>query len=461
MTGSQFLLEPATFIEGGCTYMLANKKQRKLKIMLGLFLLILAVTVGAATYYLNYYKEDFNKQLPMSFTVKADDMNLEDIANSFLSTLIQPYTGDKVSSWKRISEVRFNKFQLLAGDENDFAVAVTFWAKLEKKMWSTHNNWGKVQEDGTVKNIQWTLRIKKTGENEYTLERIEDTSNAVAGLAPVKDTYQKDAGITLPDENTRYQIKNGKLEVTYDNGDHWQSVPVTLEELFAGDYSGSEQTLIDGSYMITPDKTAFVIGEKVKGNNDYSAVDFKILLSTDKGETWEKSTITNSPSVRIRSLGFTSEQDGYLIISYDRTMGFEANAIYTTNDGGENWRQAGSVEQTNRHVTSGGFINEDIGFMSFGAISVDLEPEQPSIYRTADGGESWDELKIPIPIEYGGIFTVAQVPTFDGTQGTLLVNQGPNGDFQGGKVLARFTSVDEGTTWFFSNLVDPDNVIQD
>ncbi|PLR80110.1 hypothetical protein CVD25_19170 [Bacillus canaveralius] len=54
---------------------------------------------------------------------------------------------------------------------------------------------------------------------------------------------------------------------------------------------------------------------------------------------------------------------------------------------------------------------------------------------------------------------VAQVPTFDGSQGTLLVNQGPNGDYLGGKVLAKFTTIDDGATWFFANLVDPDHVI--
>lgn len=435
---------------------LANIKYRKLKLVLGIFVLLVAIVV---VYYLNYYKEDFNKQLPMTFTMESDDKDLEGIAYKFWLTLMQPYTGDEVSSWKRLSDVRFNKFQLLAGDENDFAVAVTFWAKLEKKKWSVHNNWGEVQEDGTVNNIQWTLRIKKTGESTFTLEKIEDTSSTIAGLSSVKDTYLKNAGITLPDENNRYQIDNGELKVTYDNGGHWLIVPTSLDELFAGDYSSSEENLIKGSYVITPNRTAFVIGEEFAHKGDYPLVHFKVLQSTDEGVTWKKSNVTDSPSVRLRLLGFTSEQDGYLIITSDRTMGFEANAIYKTNDGGENWRQAGSVEQTNRHVTSGGFINESIGFISFGANLVDSGLERPSLYRTDDGGKSWDELEIPIPIEYGGIFTVAETPTFDGTQGTLLVNQGPNGDYQGGKVLARFISVDEGATWFFSNLVDPDNVM--
>lgn len=81
--------------------------------------------------------------------------------------------------------------------------------------------------------------------------------------------------------------------------------------------------------------------------------------------------------------------------------------------------------------------------------------EHPALYRKNDGGQSWEEVNIPIPVEYTGIFTIAEIPVNDGTQGALLVNQEPNGDYEGGKVLARFTTVDEGATWFFSNLVDP------
>ncbi|OAB47350.1 WD40/YVTN/BNR-like repeat-containing protein [Paenibacillus antarcticus] len=256
-------------------------------------------------------------------------------------------------------------------------------------------------------------------------------------------------------ENNRYQIYNKKLRVTYDNGYHWKVVPASLEELFAGDYNGSRQNLIDGSYVITRDRMAFVIGEQIVIDNEYRGTNFSILQSTDKGKTWIKKYVTDSPDVRVRFLGFTSEQNGYLIISSEGTMGFEANAIYNTNDGGNRWIMTGTVKDTNRHITSGSFINENIGFISFGSIAVNSEPEGPSVYRTFDGGKNWDEIEIPIPSEFKGIFTVAEVPTFDEIQGILHVNQGPNGDYQGGNVVARFNSIDEGATWSFVDLVEP------
>jgi hypothetical protein len=40
------------------------------------------------------------------------------------------------------------------------------------------------------------------------------------------------------------------------------------------------------------------------------------------------------------------------------------------------------------------------------------------------------------------------------------VNQGPRGDYQGGKVMARYISLNDGATWTFANLVDPDQEME-
>jgi len=218
--------------------------------------------------------------------------------------------------------------------------------------------------------------------------------------------------------------------------------------LFRGDYSSSKKYLIDESYVITPQKTAFVVNQ------------ISVIQSNDKGKSWETVNIKSPfPGIRKRILGFTSEQEGYLILSGDRTMSSEAHTVYKTNDGGKTWVNTGNVKENYRLVTSGGFINDDLGFISFGAINVNDELPRPSLYRSSDGGKTWNEVNVLIPKEYKGIFTVAEVPTFDGSQGTLLINQGPSGDYQGGKVLARFISLDKGATWVFSNLVDTDNVM--
>ncbi|MDR7238125.1 hypothetical protein [Neobacillus drentensis] len=347
-----------------------KNNNRKRKIVYGSIYLVFIIVAGSLVYYFQYYEEDLNHSLPLMVTVESEGYKQEDIASQLLTQYLQQYQETTTSSRKRMTNVRYNNFQLLAGDEHQFAVGVSFEAKLETGKWSAHRSWGKVQKDGTVKGIQWMLRNKQTGENTYLLERIENTSQAIAGLDPLEDRYQKEAGIKVPDQNHRYEIVNEELKVTYDHGEHWRSVPVPLNDLFAGGYSGSKQELIEGSYVISPERTAFVIGD---------SENVRILLTTDKGEHWRKVPVPNSlPGIRIRLLGFTSKQDGYLILTGDKTMSWEANAIFKTKDGGKSWVKAGYADEQ-RLITGGGFITDQLGFIFFGSINVMDQPPRPSL----------------------------------------------------------------------------------
>lgn len=438
---------------------MAAKKKWTLLFVIGACIIVLIIGVSLL---LKFYKADFNKKLPMTVTLESNNVKPEDVAYKFWMELITPYEESNVPPWARLNDVRFNKFQLLAGDKKDFAIGTTFWVKPKSEMWSIFHNWGTRQKDGTIQDIQWTMRIKNVGKNKFRLTKIEETSNTVAGLAPVKEHYQKEAGVKVDDENNGYTIENRKLKVTYDNRKHWHTVPIKINELFGGEYNGQQDTLIPGSFVISPNKTAFVIVEKEQqietGQPEPEKI--KVVYSVNKGTTWKESSVPMTfPSVRIRMIGFTSKQNGYLIVTSDRTMNFESHVVFKTNNGGKSWKEVGSVPGVNSLVTDGGFINDRLGFISFGSKNeMDKQPS-PYLFRTSDGGRTWGEVEVPIPSEYQGIFTVAQVPVFDGSQGTLLVNQGPSGDFQGGKVLARFISVDKGVTWNFANLVDPDQVL--
>jgi hypothetical protein len=220
--------------------------------------------------------------------------------------------------------------------------------------------------------------------------------------------------------------------------------------LLSNGNNGSEQQLVDESYVITPEITAFVFNKGLS-----------VLVSKNKGKSWNEVLVSDQlPQLRLRILGFTSNQDGYLIVTGDKTMSSEANFIFKTNDGGQSWKNGGSVDGIYHLVTDGGFINDQLGFISFGELRYEEKPPIPNLYRTIDGGLNWEHVEIPIPEEYQGYFTVAEIPTFNRTEGTLLVNQGQSGDYLGGKVMAKFTSIDQGKTWTFAGLVDPDGVLR-
>ncbi|WP_084795405.1 WD40/YVTN/BNR-like repeat-containing protein [Bacillus sinesaloumensis] len=386
---------------------------------------------------------NINDKLPYTLKVDADDKRPEIIAYRILFDFMKSLEDDGI-----ISNASYTRFTKLSGDENTFVVATVFQVQLPESGPQVDYKWGEIQENRVVPNIVWKLTINKLDQDTYTLANIERSNDIQIGLPPVEtlEDYHKKAGIEEDAERNKYQIKDEKLMVTYDNGRNWKTVPVPIDNLIISGYN--ESNLAEGSYVITPEKTAFVLDSTLR-----------ILMSTDKGESWNEVVISEQlPPLRLRILGFTSEQDGYLIVTGDKTMSSEANFIFKTIDGGQSWNNVGSVEHY-RLVTDGGFINDQLGFISFGEYREESKPPIPNLYRTTDGGVNWERVEVPIPEEYLGYFTIAEIPTFTGTEGTLLVNQGPNGDYLGGNVLAQFSTQNQGKTWSFSGLVDPDGVL--
>ncbi|MDQ0233348.1 oxidoreductase [Metabacillus malikii] len=243
-----------------------------------------------------------------------------------------------------------------------------------------------------------------------------------------------------------YSLQNNKLHITYDGGGEWKKVPIEKERLFAGEYNGNKEQLITGSYLLSENRVGFLYSIE-KGNS----TEVVFTSSVDKGKTWEDSMITDTfPFLRFRKIEFLNDQFGYAILSGDRTMSQEYSNAYTTHDGGATWNQATNTGVT-RLLADGGFINEKTGFMSYGTIN----PVEPDLYVTEDGGNTWTKSIVNIPEKYDQIFVQAEIPFKDESQLSVLINQGPNGDYLGGKVKGKFTSVDNGKTWSFSTEVQP------
>lgn len=90
-------------------------------------------------------------------------------------------------------------------------------------------------------------------------------------------------------------------------------------------------------------------------------------------------------------LSFAASEKGFLLITGDRTMSFEAKTFYVTNDGGESWQWMQTGESAFTLVTGVGFSTEKIGFLSFKV------GNGPLFYRTMDGGLTWEQLHLGVP----------------------------------------------------------------
>ncbi|MEH7114684.1 oxidoreductase [Neobacillus niacini] len=244
------------------------------------------------------------------------------------------------------------------------------------------------------------------------------------------------------DESIGYSLQNDQLQITYNKGKDWTTVPVEKGKLFAGEYNGNEEELIDKSYILSENRAAFL-------HSDGGSM--KLIYTLDQGKTWENTVVNDQyPSIRFRKVEFLNESFGYVIISGDRTMSSEWTTVYLTNDGGKQWKETNHSDVT-RLIYNGGFVDENTGFLSFGI----LNPVEPDLYLTQDGGNSWSKATIMIPEQYHEIFVMAEAPFQEEDHLAVYINQGPNGDYEGGKVKGKFVSNDNGETWEFLMEVSP------
>ncbi|WP_207694117.1 hypothetical protein DOK67_0001945 [Enterococcus sp. DIV0212c] len=271
---------------------------------------------------------------------------------------------------------------------------------------------------------------------------VETYDKKIEGLQEAEQSYQNDQKKT-PQTTTQNQtdvlVKGETLYVTYDSGEHWVEVPESLEKIQFGEYTPSyDNNLMEKSYFLTKENTSFL----------YENLGLKLLQTLDQGKTWQKYEISQeNAGIRFRKIDFLSKDFGYVIYSGGRVARQEGTIAYLTHDGGKTWKETASTNQTSL-VQDGGFIDENTGFLSFGAA--------PNLQVTKDGGVSWKTATIQVPEKYKAIFLVAEMPSKAGDQLELLLNQGEVGDYRGGLVKGKFISKDNGENWVFDREVESD-----
>lgn len=249
------------------------------------------------------------------------------------------------------------------------------------------------------------------------------------------------------DDSITYSLQNDELNITYNKGNDWVMVPVEKDLLFEGEYTGNKQELIEGSYVLTEDRATFLYSE----GPSWDQQSILVIYSLDQGETWEEAVVAEPFTVmRFRKVDFLNEAFGYIIISGGRTMSQESSHVFLTLDGGASWEETNNSGVT-RLISDGGFIDESTGFLSFGTIN----PEEPDLQVTQDAGNTWEKAVFNVPEKYDKIFVSAELPVEEEDHLAVLVNQGPNGDYQGGAVKGKFISEDNGKTWEFLEEVQP------
>lgn len=222
----------------------------------------------------------------------------------------------------------------------------------------------------------------------------------------------------------------GNVILSYDNGKTAAKAPLLLSAN-ADDGPNMENT----GFFISGEKTAIA----------YNGADgtVTVLTSDDMGKTWSSADIPlDGAAASWNCVGFTSQNDGWLVVCGFVGMGQERHDIYTTSDGGKTWTQVhGNIDDVYGGMLSGaGFVNDKVGFLCF-RYETDF---QPAICVTRDGGLKWSRLSVDMPKEYDGYSKTPLSPALDETDIVLPVLLT---DDSGEAGTIYLISEDDGTTW--------------
>lgn len=318
-----------------------------------------------------------------------------------------------------------------AGDENEF-VAVVYSTMTASQ----------AGDSETVKFV-WPMRIKKNSSGKYVTigqgPHVTEKGLKIIDNTKVQAKKVSKFPVSLSTSN-KYKIEGSKVSVTYDNGKHWAKVPASYDQLIKNcdlaQENGKYKTLNYGSFYISPKITAFAYNGMKTGS-------VLITVSKDKGKSWNSYEIHSNDGgyeYMDKYIGFTSENNGYAVLTTSVAMGHQENYIYETSDGGKTWLEVGNTNNVYaRVVTGAGFANDKIGFVGFRYEN----DSNPTVYMTQDKGITWNKLDIKLPSQYKNDYATPLCPTFKGKYGILPVN------LRDSNKTIQFTTKDYGKTWTF------------
>lgn len=354
------------------------------------------------------------------------------------------YTGIEIAYWR-----------MLAGNQKEFVFAAVVREFLgDESALEEVPSFGQVQMvDGYYyAYYPVAVHVKMVKEYVFELQGITQMTEAVAAF---QETYPENdysdlplfTGIPEEERDCSYETRTsgGVLEIRKKDQEEWETVPVTLEELFTrGDeMDGALTRLQEGSYQWDQIKQIFAYGGS-------PGLPLSVVYYDEAAGAYRSSVVTNSRnfgSVRRIFVSFPENaKKGFLMISSDRTMWQEYTTCFVTEDGGKNWREClvfeGAELMSHSLTTDMRFITNEVGFITI------RDSEAPFVIRTGDGGETWSEVKFDELKEY---YSMAYAPFLEKGKWTMDICMEEQ-SIDGG-VKARYVTEDLGENWKFQGFV--------
>ncbi len=184
-----------------------------------------------------------------------------------------------------------------------------------------------------------------------------------------------------------------------------------------------------------------------------------LLKSTDHGRTWEKvDGLTNHPSADSWNPG-AAGLVLHTIVSDPKEpqklwIGISAAGVFATEDGGETWdrrNRLSNAEACGHHDHPAAPANGETGhcvhnmMRAPGDGDVLYQQNHHGVWRSSDGGRSWDDINAGLPSTFG--FPIRVHPRDPDTIWTLPLNGDSAGRYPPDAAAAVWRSRDGGQSW--------------
>ncbi|QIK86797.1 hypothetical protein G7061_09305 [Erysipelothrix sp. HDW6B] len=305
----------------------------------------------------------------------------------------------------------------------------------------------------THDNGMWTYDMVLTfSKRESVLKYIKSETQVKRekeSLAAFKEIEKSDESDPLED---LYSVDDMNLKIRANSKESWIQTPIPssgFSTQFQNHYTKDKRIEFEGQNIIVFHKNQ---GPAITSSQDggVSWNTTSVIPDNDLGNQLRKF------SVSFANLSFVGDE-GYLVLGSHVAINSDIFTYHHTTDGGLNWT-TGEIPMYSEHVI-------DASHIIAGKLFVTYEKD-PSLYISQDGGETFDEVILPIDdiglytdipkasgISWNQIFLQAEAPKLEDGILTMLVNQGEHGDFNR-NVDAKFVSQDDGYTWQFDSFVE-------
>lgn len=160
--------------------------------------------------------------------------------------------------------------------------------------------------------------------------------------------------------------------------------------------------------------------------------------TTNGAQSWTRTHESNAPALisggGIAALDFVSSTQGWMLGVSSGAMERQAKMLLESTDGGATWQTASADAGyiPNPNPTPKALPEEGGAQLTFqdtrtawAALAQTMQtPTYVALYKSIDGGATWDAVTVPVPAALVNHYTVPQAPVLGGQSGTLPTNFG-------------------------------------